>query len=230
MSAAVTRFAPSPTGLLHLGHAHAALFAARAAGAGRFLLRMEDIDRGRCRPEYEAAILEDLAWLGLVWETPVLRQSERAGAYRAALDRLDDLGVLYPCFCTRKEIAAEISRAGAAPHSAPSDGPIYPGICRGLSTAERDARRVRSEGFALRLKVVGGGCSGLQYQLMFDNKVGELDQEDEAGGVRVVVDAKSAVYLVGTTVDYVDDLNGSGFKIGNPNASNTCGCGDSFAV
>ena len=91
---------------------------------------------------------------------------------------------------------------------------------------DRDGR----EGFALRLKVVGGGCSGLQYQLMFDNQVGELDQEDEEAGVRVVVDAKSAVYLVGTTVDYVDDLNGSGFKIGNPNATNTCGCGDSFAV
>ncbi len=91
---------------------------------------------------------------------------------------------------------------------------------------ERDGR----DGFALRLKVVGGGCSGLQYQLMFDNQVGELDQEEEEHGVRVVVDPKSAVYLLGTTVDYVDDLNGSGFKIENPNASNTCGCGDSFGV
>jgi len=91
---------------------------------------------------------------------------------------------------------------------------------------ERDGR----PGFALRLKVVGGGCSGLQYQLMFDDQVGELDQEDEEKGVRVVVDPKSSVYVLGTTIDYVDDLSGSGFKIENPNASNTCGCGDSFGV
>ena len=91
---------------------------------------------------------------------------------------------------------------------------------------ERDGR----EGYGLRLKVVGGGCSGLQYQLMFDDQVGEWDQEAEQHGVRVVVDSKSAVYLVGTSVDYVDDLNGSGFKIENPNASSTCGCGQSFGA
>jgi len=91
---------------------------------------------------------------------------------------------------------------------------------------ERDKR----EGFGLRVKVVGGGCSGLQYQLMFDDQVGDLDQTDECHGVRVMVDSKSAVYLVGTTVDYVDELDRSGFKIENPNASNTCGCGESFGV
>ena len=91
---------------------------------------------------------------------------------------------------------------------------------------DRDGR----EGFGLRLKVVGGGCSGLQYQLMFDNQVGEWDQEDEQDGVRVLVDSKSAVYLAGATVDYVDDLNGAGFKIENPNASSTCGCGQSFGA
>ncbi len=85
-------------------------------------------------------------------------------------------------------------------------------------------------GFGLRLKVVGGGCSGLQYQLMFDNQVGDLDQEELSNGVRVMIDSKSAVYLVGTTVDYVDALNRSGFKIENPNATNTCGCGESFGV
>ncbi len=163
MSAPVTRFAPSPTGFLHLGHAHAALFAARAAGPGRFLLRMEDIDRGRCRPEFDAAILEDLAWLGLDWDGPVLRQSARAVAYRAALDRLDALGVLYPCFCTRGEIAAEINRAGAAPHSAP--GP-------GLSAAERQARMARSEGSALRLDA--GKAAGLVGELaFFDRALGD---------------------------------------------------------
>jgi iron-sulfur cluster assembly accessory protein len=91
---------------------------------------------------------------------------------------------------------------------------------------DRDQR----PGFGLRVKVVGGGCSGLQYQLMFDNQIGELDQTEDVHGVKVMVDSKSAVYLVGTTVDYVDELNRSGFKIENPNASNTCGCGESFGV
>jgi iron-sulfur cluster assembly protein len=92
------------------------------------------------------------------------------------------------------------------------------------------ARDGRDESFALRLKVVGGGCSGLQYQLMFDNQIGEWDQESEQNGVRLLVDSKSAVYLAGTTVDFVDDLNGAGFKIENPNASSTCGCGQSFGA
>ena len=91
---------------------------------------------------------------------------------------------------------------------------------------EREGRA----GYALRVKVVGGGCSGLQYQLMFDQEVGDLDQEEDSNGVRVVVDPKSAVYLVGTTIDFVDDLNGSGFKIENPNATSTCGCGESFGA
>lgn len=127
----VTRFAPSPTGYLHLGHAHAALFAARTAQAagGRFLLRIEDIDFTRCRPEFDAAILEDLTWLGLVWDGPVLRQSQRRTAYDAALAQLTATGLAYPCFCTRKEIAAEIAAAGAAPQG--PDGPLYPGTCRG---------------------------------------------------------------------------------------------------
>ena len=91
-------------------------------------------------------------------------------------------------------------------------------------------REGRDASFGLRLKVVGGGCSGLQYQLMFDNQAGEWDEDSEQNGVRVMVDAKSAVYLAGTTVDFVDDLNGSGFKIDNPNASTTCGCGQSFGA
>src|ERR1700753_4306712 len=110
----VFRFAPSPNGYLHLGHAFSALLnadLAREAG-GRLLLRIEDIDATRGKPEFEAAIDEDLAWLGLVWETPVRRQSEHLSEYRAALDRLNAMGVLYPCFCTRKDIADEISRAG----------------------------------------------------------------------------------------------------------------------
>ena len=109
----VTRFAPSPTGLLHRGHAFSALTAhqaARAAG-GRFILRIEDIDQGRCKPEFEQAILDDLAWLGLDWETPVRRQSDHVGDYRAALDRLRERGLVYRCFKTRREILDEIGRA-----------------------------------------------------------------------------------------------------------------------
>ena len=151
-AAVVTRFAPSPTGFLHLGHAHSALFGhrlARSRGGGRFLLRIEDIDAGRCRPEFAAAIEEDLAWLGIEWERPVRRQSEHMGEYRAALDRLAARGLLYPCFCTRAEIAREIAAAGHAPHG--PDGPRYPGTCRRLSPAERDARLARGESHALRL-------------------------------------------------------------------------------
>lgn len=128
-----TRFAPSPTGRLHLGHAFSALTAwdqARAAG-GEFILRIEDTDRGRCRPEFEAAICDDLAWLGLRWPAPVLRQSEHLARYAAALDRLAAMGLTYPCRCTRADIRAALSapQEGAA-HLAPG-GAAYPGTCRG---------------------------------------------------------------------------------------------------
>src|SRR3569623_1935567 len=143
----VTRFAPSPTGFLHLGHAFAALPAARAGT--RFLLRIEDIDQTRCRAEFEDAIYEDLAWLGLDWEKPVLRQSERFDAYRAALDTLQSQALLYPCFCTRAEIATEIARAIEAPHG--PEGPVYPGTCRHLSDAQRQERMASGVPYALRL-------------------------------------------------------------------------------
>ena len=112
----VTRFAPSPTGRLHLGHAYSALFAFEAARGGRFILRIEDIDATRCRPELERGIVDDLAWLGLAWEQPVRRQSEHMADYAVALATLRDRGLVYPCFCTRAEIRAEIARAGEAPH------------------------------------------------------------------------------------------------------------------
>lgn len=150
-AAYVTRFAPSPTGLLHIGHAYAALFAARAGE--RFLLRIEDIDTGRCRPEFEAAILEDLAWLGLSWPAPVRRQSEHFPDYRAALDRLSGRGLLYPCFCTRADIQREIAAAASAPHatSPGPDGPLYPGTCRKLTDSERATRMASGAPYALRL-------------------------------------------------------------------------------
>jgi glutamyl-Q tRNA(Asp) synthetase len=142
----VTRFAPSPTGLLHLGHAFAAL-TAHAAGQ-RFLIRIEDIDRTRSRPEFETAIFEDLAWLGLDWEKPVLRQSERFAAYREALDLLHERRLLYPCFCTRKDIADEVARSAEAPHG---EGQLYPGTCRQLSPDERSRRMEVEAAFAWRL-------------------------------------------------------------------------------
>ncbi|MBL6935779.1 MAG: tRNA glutamyl-Q(34) synthetase GluQRS [Alphaproteobacteria bacterium] len=156
----VTRFAPSPSGHLHLGHAHAALVAwdRARAGGGRFLLRMEDIDVGRCRPEFEQDIIDDLAWLGegledFTWQQPVRRQSDCLEDYAAALARLDGMGLLYPCFCTRAHIRAEIEGAASAPHGSPHgpDGPLYPGTCRGLGGEERQARREGGESYALRL-------------------------------------------------------------------------------
>jgi glutamyl-Q tRNA(Asp) synthetase len=148
----VTRFAPSPTGYLHLGHAHAALFAwrrAREAG-GRFLLRLEDIDAARCRPAFAGAILKDLAWLGLDWDAEVRVQSHHLPEYRGALDRLTERGLLYPCFCTRAAIAREVAAAASAPH-APDGTPLYPGTCRRLSAAERAARLESGAPYALRL-------------------------------------------------------------------------------
>jgi glutamyl-Q tRNA(Asp) synthetase len=148
----VTRFAPSPTGHLHLGHAASALFAwtrARNAG-GRFLLRLEDIDQTRCRPEYVAAIQEDLAWIGVLWDGPVRVQSAHLPEYQATLDQLAGMGLLYPCFCTRADILREVADSAAAPH-APDGSVLYPGTCRTLTATDRAARTAAGERFALRL-------------------------------------------------------------------------------
>ncbi|HUO99816.1 MAG TPA: tRNA glutamyl-Q(34) synthetase GluQRS [Rhizomicrobium sp.] len=159
---ATTRFAPSPTGYLHLGHAFAAISAFEAGS--RFLVRIEDIDAARCRPEFETAILEDLAWLGLNWEEPVLRQSARMDAYAAALQSLDARGLLYPCFCTRHEIAEEIARSAEAPQG--PEGPHYPGTCRQLSEAERSERLASGRPYAVRLNVAK--AAALAGPLSFD--------------------------------------------------------------
>lgn len=147
----VTRFAPSPTGLLHRGHAFSALTAWTAAreANGRFLLRVEDTDFTRCRPEYDVAALEDLAWLGLDWEQPVRRQSEHRDAYDAALERLRGMGVLYRCFRTRKEMLA---LAGVAPHADdPADLMAFSG---GPLSADEEAERLAAgQAFAWRLSL-----------------------------------------------------------------------------
>jgi len=142
----VTRFAPSPTGRLHVGHAWSALMAqdaARAAG-GSFRLRIEDIDGARSRPEHVDGIIEDLTWLGVTWDGPVIFQSERLEFYAAALDRLKALDLAYPCFCTRADIAASAS----APHG--PEGPLYPGTCRMLDSQKR-AARIATEPHAWRI-------------------------------------------------------------------------------
>lgn len=154
MAPRVFRFAPSPNGYLHLGHALSALLNADMAHTahGRLLLRIEDIDRTRCRPEYETAIYEDLAWLGLAWEQPVRRQSEHFTAYRDALERFTAMGLVYPSFDSRGEIARLVAaREQAGPWPRDPDGvPLYPGTAKELSAEERQ-RRMTEEPYALRL-------------------------------------------------------------------------------
>ncbi|PCI45188.1 MAG: tRNA glutamyl-Q(34) synthetase GluQRS [Alphaproteobacteria bacterium] len=147
----ITRFAPSPTGHLHLGHAYSAKLAYDFARkhSGRFLLRIEDIDQDRCKPEYEQAIYEDLEWVGLTWEMPVRRQSDHMSDYKQALDILDQKGLLFPCFCTRKDIRREIEESGRAAHS--SEGPLYPGTCRALTETQRQSQLDSGKPYALRL-------------------------------------------------------------------------------
>jgi glutamyl-Q tRNA(Asp) synthetase len=155
MTTPVFRFAPSPNGYLHLGHALSAMlnFDMAERSGGRFVLRIEDIDAARCRPEYEAAIYEDLAWLDLRWDEPVLRQSARSEAYEAALGQLDAMGLIYPSFESRVEIArlvADRDRAGPWPRD-PDGVPLYPGEAKNFSAAERQRRREAGAPFALRL-------------------------------------------------------------------------------
>jgi glutamyl-Q tRNA(Asp) synthetase len=204
-----TRFAPSPTGFLHLGHAYAAIMAHDLARAenGRFCLRIEDIDQGRCRPEFEAVIVEDLAWLGLAWDGPVIRQSERLAAYRAALDRLAQAGLVYPCFCTRAGIAAEISRMASAPHGAAA--PAYPGTCRALPAGARARRMAAGEAFAWRLDVAAAQARTGPAQLGFletgrgpEDQTGQIAARPEIAGDVVLGRKDSGVsYQLACVVD-----------------------------
>ena len=156
MAAPVFRFAPSPNGYLHLGHAYSALlnFDMAHAANGRFLLRIEDIDSARCRPEFEQAIYEDLVWLGLSWEQPVRRQSEHFEVYREALAKLDAAGLVYPSFESRGEIAkriAQFEQTGRVWPRDPDGAPLYPGNAQELAPAERERRMRAGDPYALRL-------------------------------------------------------------------------------
>lgn len=191
-----TRFAPSPTGLLHSGNAFSALTGwqrARARG-GRFCLRIEDIDTGRCRPEFDTGILADLAWLGIDWDGPVLRQLQRLPIYAEAVARLRAAGLLYPCFCSRADIAA----AATAPHG--PDGPRYPGSCRHLSAAERADRMARAA-FAWRLDV--GAALALTGPLDWtDATAGRMVADPMAGGDIVIARKELGVsYHLAVVID-----------------------------
>ena len=158
MAAFCTRFAPSPTGPLHLGHAYSALlgFEMAQAKGGKFFLRIEDIDQSRARPSWEAQIYDDLRWLGLSWETPVMRQSDRQPAYDTALDHLWAQGLLYPCSCRRKDILTALDAPQEGAPMGP-DGVIYPGTCRGNArTGPRPADAVLRIDMAMAMAQIGG--------------------------------------------------------------------------
>nr|WP_247654145.1 tRNA glutamyl-Q(34) synthetase GluQRS [Microvirga sp. HBU67558] len=181
----VFRFAPSPNGRLHLGHAYSALLNADFARrfGGRLLLRIEDIDITRCRPDFEAAIYEDLAWLGLQWETPVRRQSEHFADYRAAFLRLR--GVAYPCFCSRKDImqavACREAESGRDWPRDPDDAPLYPGTCRDLPAAEAERRIAAGEPQAWRLD-----RAAAQRLLPGPHAFGRFDRDDHEETVAAI--------------------------------------------
>jgi glutamyl-Q tRNA(Asp) synthetase len=207
----VTRFAPSPTGYLHLGHAHAALFAwtrARSAPGGRFLLRIEDIDPGRCLPEFTDAILEDLAWLGLHWDGTVRVQSAHLPDYRATLDVLARRGLVYPCFCTRTAILREMAQSAAAPH-APDGSPLYPGTCRALASSERARRIAAGEPHALRLDMAAA-LAAVPEELAFEEAgEGRIVCHPQAFGDVVLArkDAPASYHLCVTHDDAAQGVN-----------------------
>ena len=179
----IFRFAPSPNGYLHIGHACSALVnydLARQTG-GKLLLRIEDIDTGRCTPEYEAAIFEDLAWLGIRWVEPVRRQSDHFGDYSCTMEGLAERGLVYPCFCTRSMIAETLAAMPDWPRD-PDGSPLYPGTCRNLSVAERRKRLDSGLHAALRLNMAealseAGQRVGWREQGFSDNEPRDITGE-----------------------------------------------------
>lgn len=175
----VVRFAPSPNGYLHLGHAYSALMNGLLAAetGGRFLLRLENIDTARCRPEFETAVLEDLAWLGLHWERPVWRQSEHFGDYTAALQRLERRGLVYPCFCSRGDIMAAVASRPNWPVD-PDGTPLYPGTCKHCSAKRRAQRFAAGERASYRLDM-GRALAALGCDLTWDEYRGGSHRFEE---------------------------------------------------
>lgn len=202
----VTRFAPSPTGELHLGSAYSAWVGwhrARESG-GRFLVRIEDTDIRRCRREYEHAILDDLRWLGFDWDGEVRRQSDHFADYGRVLDRLDARGLVYPCFCSRADIAREIAASAAAPHG--PDGPLYPGTCRHLAHAERRERLAAGEEHCLRLDAALAAGEAGTYAF-FDETRGTIEGQPLLFGDVVLARKDTPTsYHLSVTVD--DHLQG----------------------
>jgi glutamyl-Q tRNA(Asp) synthetase len=199
----VTRFAPSPTGKLHLGSVYSAKVAReRARGAdGHFLVRIEDIDIRRCKREYETALLDDLAWLGLTWDGEVRRQSEHFADYGQALDRLDARGLIYPCFCTRADIAASAN----APHG--PDGPLYPGTCRHLSPEERRERRLAGREHCLRLDAGKAAREAGPYHFV-DETHGRFEGQPTLFGDFVIArkDTPTSYHLAVTVDDHLQGV------------------------
>jgi glutamyl-Q tRNA(Asp) synthetase len=187
----VFRFAPSPNGYLHLGHAYSALLnfdSAREAG-GRLLLRIEDIDQARCKPEFETAIYQDLAWLGIGWEEPVRRQSEHLADYRDALEQLSADGLVYPSFESRAEIASLVaSRAASTPWPRDPEGtPLYPGTSKSLSCEERARRLQSGASYALRLDMAAacaraGDLTWTEHGEGPEGEIGAVAARPEAWG------------------------------------------------
>jgi glutamyl-Q tRNA(Asp) synthetase len=204
MSRQVFRFAPSPNGRLHLGHAFSALLnekMAREAG-GRFLLRIEDIDSLRCTPELTAMMLADLAWLGLAWEEPVLRQSEHLTLYHEAQQRLKDRDLLYPCFCSRQDITR---RMGDGAQRDPEGQPLYPGTCRHMAKQEREMRLARGEPSAWRIDMKRA-LAGLAAPLFFIEEssgkiVGERAHPENWGDVVIARKDIATSYHMAVIVD-----------------------------
>lgn len=202
----VTRFAPSPTGALHLGSAYSAWTGwqrAREAG-GRFLVRIEDIDIRRCRRAFETAILDDLRWLGFDWDGPVRRQSEHFADYGKVLDRLDGMGLVYPCFCSRADIERELAASAHAPHG--PDGPLYPGTCRHLAPAERRTLMAAGREHCLRLDSARAAAQAGPYSFVDETRGEIVGQPTLLGDFVIARKDTPTSYHLAVTVD--DHLQG----------------------
>jgi glutamyl-Q tRNA(Asp) synthetase len=210
----VTRFAPSPTGFLHLGHAYAAIYAAAVAqsSGGTFLVRIEDTDLIRSKAEFEVAIDEDLGWLGLNWQRPVRRQSEHLDAYASALQKLKDLECIYPCFCTRKAIEAEFRASVGAPQG--PDGPIYPGTCKALTINAQKTRVEQGEQHAWRMdvakaeKILGRSLTFHEFGSGPDGECGQVVVQADVYGDFVLArkDAPASYHLTVVVDDAIQGV------------------------